>query len=113
MPYSADLRCSYFRMQFNIDWFYQMMSERNETIEFRPTQRVSGTEDERTEYSRSMFHQHIEDAVYAFMSYKAFGHIIEGSRSDLYENVWECMYEAAHSFDHPEDIIITNTEEDD
>jgi hypothetical protein len=111
MPYNADLRCGYFKMQFNMGWFYEAMSEMEEEIDFEPTP-AEGYEinDENmkkalTELTIKRFEEHIEECLHKYITHKTF--ILDKDRNkdiEGYDSVWEYLRDCAmdYSNNHPE-----------
>ena len=72
MPVNSDLRAGYFKLEFNMSWFHQMMRDENKNIVFLPSNRITGTEEEREEFSERMFNEYIESKVSEFIKAKVF-----------------------------------------
>lgn len=124
MPYSADLRSSYCHADINISWFYQAMSEFHMEIDFYPVYDSEDlgekTEKERddikdhlTECAIQSFENHINDAFYSWTVYKVFGHKRRDEKFEVYETIWEYLFDVAEEYSrkHPE-VEITHTSDD-
>ena len=120
MPYSADLRGSYFHAELNMAWFYEAMSEDHKDFDFQPTYFDTNdeTEEDAIQTTIKHFEKHIEDAFNDYMVYKVFGHTsgkyqYEVQGHDVYSSVWEFLSDVAddYSQNHPE-VEITHTSDD-
>ena len=121
MPYSADLRGSYFHAELNICWFYEAMRDYNKDFDFQPTycEAIENeTEEDAIQTTIKYFEKHIEDAFNDYTVYKVFGH--ESGRyqytvngDDVYSNVWEFLSDVAddYSQNYPQ-VEITHTSDD-
>jgi hypothetical protein len=83
MPYSADLRASYCKIQLNIDWFYEAMSEYNVSIECDDDDELA------------IFHQYIEWKFEKYMIWNTIERITlddEHHKYENYVNIWDYLY---------------------
>ena len=111
MPFTADLRAGYFKIDFNMAWFYEVLADSNREVEFLPTKRGDGTEDERIAYSQSCFEEHIEKKAREFIIARCgFGSLkpVFGLDYKLYDNIWEFLLEELYSYEHLSELKITD-----
>lgn len=100
MVFRSDPRAGYFKIDFNIEWFYQYLDERGEELVITPTRFCSGYEYSEDELARRQLtlEKYIERAVEYWMAYKVFGNtskrIILYTEIDMsdYESVYDLMY---------------------
>lgn len=115
MPYSHDLRCGYFSLDLNMEWFYQAMSDMFMEFSFLPTVKEGSrdTEQEQIQTTINYFEKHIEEAFYRWTVYKVIGHPIGTDKYDNYDHVWEFLFDIAelYSREHPE-VEITHVSDD-
>lgn len=95
MVYRKDPRAGYGEFEFNIEWFYQYLDERNEELIVCDCD-INGNEisQETMEEREEFLEEQIEKAVWSYIVYKIFR--FENSRMKLdYDNVYDCMYDRA------------------
>ena len=123
MPYTADLRCSYFHAELNVAWFYEYLTERDYEIDFKPRKTRAhdyiANEKERTEKrvadTISLYEHHLDSAFKEWVSYKVFGHESNPkTKYDIYNDVWEFLEDATVEYikTHPDVVLKTPYDDD-
>jgi hypothetical protein len=114
MPFTADLRVGYFKMNFNMSWYWEFLSEREIEFEFD-----DGYEDDNGEISK--LELHIERAVEKYVISKIFCKDGEENKQidNMYDNIWDYLYEETlehiknrNTEKYPNRIKIKSTKED-
>ena len=107
MPYTADLRCSYISVKFNISWIYEMFEEQGKTIEF-----LEGLRD--ADYSQFKFEEFVENQVNEYIVFKTFGHTKVGFEKyyDGFDNIWGFLEEEVNVYveHHCDEVVIMDHE---
>jgi hypothetical protein len=107
MPFDADLRAGYFKMEFNMAWFWEAIGEStNFNIFIKDKQ-----------WAKENFEAFIEKEAYKYIVVKAFK-ITEGEENksiDNYGDIWDYLTDRAIEYEkeHPEDISIEDCEDSD
>ena len=101
MPFDADLRAGYFKIEFNMSWFYEALSDAEVEVEFHTL--TDGVE----QYNVKAFERFIEDCAYKFIVSKIFKHDIDDTPKN-YDCIWQYLTEQALEFEaqHPTYLTI-------
>ena len=106
MVFRSDPRAGYGKFDFNVEWFYQYLDERQEELIIKKTNEKTGyeyTEDELSQ-REAVFERYLERAVDCYIGFSIFGNkstrIIFFREYDLsgYESVWDLLYDCLLDF---------------
>lgn len=106
MPFDADIRAGYVKIEFNMSWFYLMMEEDDWEISFTPSE---------NDYHVKAFERYIEDCVNKFVAHFTFSRkAYEDEFNDVEENIWFYLNDMAHNYagKHPEQMTIEKREDE-
>ena len=101
MPYSADLRSSWFHSKINTSWFYTFMED-DYHIEFE-------FEDD---WQRKLFEEHIESCFTDYTHWKLFDHNRTEYKLDIYCNVLEFLSDCSVDYvnKHKAEVKLKHTD---
>lgn len=110
MPYDADLRCSYFRLELNMSWFYESMREAELEFDFLPAEICPyfpfDTERQAIDYTIKQFECHIEKAFNDWVKYKIFNFNNSSRDFDIYCDVWEFLRDVAIDYSNENSSVV-------
>lgn len=106
MVFRTDPRAGYGKFDFNVEWFYQDLDDRNEELIIKTVDEKTGKDFTEAELSQreSVFERYLERAVDCYIAYRIFGgrdtRIIFYKEIDLsgYESVYELLYDCLLDF---------------
>ena len=106
MVFRSDPRAGYLKIDFNVEWFYQMLDERGEELILKKTDEKTGKDFTEAELSQreAVFERYLERAVECYIAYRIFGgrdnRIIFYKEVDLsgYEDVYELLNDCLLDF---------------
>jgi hypothetical protein len=120
MVFRSDPRAGYGKFDFNVEWFYQYLDERQEELVLKRTNEETGTEftEEELLHRENVFERVLERSVEYWIGYSVFGNtstrIILYKEVDLsgYESVWEVLYDSMLDFlqTHPDYFTLKAVE---
>ena len=131
MPYSADLRAGYFKLNLNMSWFYEVMTERGVEFDFMPhtslkqarerCEKYGSPYDEtkeiesHTELTINLFENYVEEWFDAYTKMKLFNCDTPGLNIDMYPDVWDCLQDKCIDYcqKHTEVKMIDKLDESD
>jgi len=97
-----------------MSWFYEVISEMDNELVFKPTYRFQGDEGEPSiENTVEAFERHIEIAFSDWTAYKVFGHKRGEHKYDCYSDtsVWEFLIDVA--LDYTDGVVWVDKSEED
>jgi len=106
MVFRSDPRAGYGKFDFNVEWFYQYLDEREEELIIKTVDEKTGYEFSSDEllHRENVFEGYLERAVECWIGYSVFGNrssrIILYKDYDLsgYESVWDVLYDVMLEF---------------
>lgn len=113
MPHSYDLRAGYFSLDLNMEWFYEAMTDCRMTFEFDMTHNDYHDGQEQTQTTIDLFEKHIEDAFHNWTVYKVIGHKMSDYHYEIYETVWEFLFDVAEEYSRKNPKVKIIHEDDD
>ena len=99
MPYSADLRCSWFVAELNTSWFYTFMDD-DYHIEF----------EFENECEHRMFEDYIECCFTDYTHWKLFDHNRTEYKMDIYCNVCEFLHDCVMNYADKHKLKLKHTD---
>ena len=96
----------------NINWFYQKVADNGEDIEYLPSPRITGTDEERRAFSKARYEEYIENEAQKYINAKIWCRKMSfGLDYDAYENIWDFLDEAMRCYLPANEVVIKNIED--
>lgn len=98
MPYSADLRCGFIKLEMNSNWVHEVMSDHGLEIVF------SSSPD-----AEKYFNEHLDRKITKYIEMYVFG-----KEKNIFDSIWEYIYETViiYELNNPLDINICKIDEE-